>query len=89
MKINNTNIDGETLWTDITYTLKDGTEITTKVAHFQPQNEEEVLINILNRKVSEQAKYSAKAKNEEIKVELDKIEGQQLEVVDGKIAIKK
>lgn len=88
MNINSTRIDGETIWSNITYTLSDGSEVTTDVAVFQPQTSGDVLTALSNREVSEQAKIDAEVTNKAIKDELDEQVNQPIEINNGKIIVK-
>jgi len=71
-KILSTKVNGETLVTEVEYTLKDGNKVTLEVPHFQPDDDASVIEGIENREVSEQRKVDAELKNQTIKVSLDK-----------------
>jgi hypothetical protein len=84
-KINSTKIEEGTITSNVTYTLKDGTDLTIDVAVFQPLTKEEVLQGIANREISEQHKYDAEIRGAGIKTELDTMVGQKYAMTDGKV----
>lgn len=54
--INSTRQENEVLITNVTITLDSSDVITCDIAHYMPQNLEEIKQNIINRSISEQAK---------------------------------
>jgi hypothetical protein len=71
-KILDSRVDGEILTTTVQY---DFLEKPVEIPHFQAKSSEEVLQNIENRELSEQAKVSAQATNEIIKKDIDSVIG--------------
>ena len=71
-KILDSRVDGELLTTTVQY---DFLEKPIEIPHFQAKSSEEVLQNIENRELSEQAKVSAQATNEIIKQDLEAVKG--------------
>lgn len=63
-------IDGSTINTDVEYTMNDGSKLLCRVSHFMPQSKEEVIQNIEQRQISEQARIDAQIINEQIVEEL-------------------
>lgn len=74
-KINSTRIEQETFFTNVTYTLTDGTEVEVDVAVFAPENKDAVIKAIEDRAKTEQIKYDSEKVNLTIKSELDKTIG--------------
>jgi hypothetical protein len=70
--INSTRIDSETLTVNVTFTLKDESEITLDVPIFAPTNIDDVLAGLQNREASEQAKHNVAPIIQEIKDQLDR-----------------
>jgi len=70
-KINSTRVDGETLTTNVTYTMPDGVDVVVDVAHFMPDSTDAVIESIQLREASEIAKYQSKPVVKSIKDELD------------------
>jgi len=70
-RILSSEVKGETLNTEVEFTLSDGTIIVSTVAHFMPESAEVVTQNIENREASEQIKHDASKRNLQIKQELD------------------
>lgn len=54
--INSTRQENEILITNVTMTLDSGDIITCEIAHYMPQNLEDIKQGIINRSISEQAK---------------------------------
>jgi hypothetical protein len=69
--INSTRIDNETLTTNVTFIMKDGTPVTCDVAHFMPQSSDEVFKSLTNREASEIVKYEVEPVIKTIKTEID------------------
>ena len=61
--ITNKEVFGETITTDVIFTLSDGSELETRVSHFMPQNIGEIFANIEQREASEQLKIDSTKKN--------------------------
>jgi hypothetical protein len=78
-KINSTKVDGTMFWSNVTYTLTDGTEITRDVSIDSPQSVDDVNTEIASREQGEQDAYdSLKAivdNNNAIKIEIDETIG--------------
>jgi hypothetical protein len=56
-------VNGDTINTDVEYTLADGSTQTVTVSHFRPHAVEDVVTGIENREASEQASLDAKVAN--------------------------
>lgn len=61
--ITNKEVFGETITTDVIFTLSDGSELETRISHFMPQNIGEIFANIERREASEQLKIDSTKKN--------------------------
>lgn len=61
--ITNKEVFGETITTDVIFTLSDGSELETRVSHFMPQSIDEIFANIEQREISEQLKIDSTKKN--------------------------
>lgn len=70
-KIKSTKSVHDTLFTEVEYTLDNGTIVTRSIPHFQPQTKEDVIVGIENRFASEQIKNAAELKVVEIITELE------------------
>ena len=86
--INSSRVDGQTLWTSVTYTLTDGTTIDVDVPLFCPSSMDDVIQGVSNREITEQSKYDAEATNEDIKSQLDsQVVGATVDASSGKAVI--
>ena len=56
--INSTRQENEVLITNVTMTLDSGDIINCDIAHYMPQNLDDIQNNIVNRSISEQAKLN-------------------------------
>jgi hypothetical protein len=68
--IKQTRIETQTLYADVEYTFADGSVALITVANYAPQSKEEVIANIEQREISEQANIDATKQNELIAQQL-------------------
>ena len=61
-----------TIYTDVIFTMEDGTEMQIKVAHFRPKSVDEMIQTIEDREKQEQTQLDDIQRNTELKDEFDK-----------------
>ncbi len=77
-KINSVRLDSQTLWSNVTYIMNDGTPITVDVPVFMPQDADVVVQSLKGREATEKNRYEYEKGLpviEAVKVELDKLVG--------------